>query len=186
MFPAYLEGVFGQMRAMLPPAAYTGHVAQLKAQLERDGWALPGPRLNALAGVLPIDTAMAEASVVTDTEAAFVLGDTLLVATWNEGDDYLTTDMLALGGTELTTVWNADWLSAYGDGDPTDVPEVRPMIVTLRAPSGVPYVLPFDAAWSNPAGCINFASTLILKAHGFRPAVGTTRQTGPAPRAWKR
>ena len=154
--------------------------------MERDGWALPDKQLNALAGVLPIDTATAEASVVTESEAAFVLGETLLVATWNEADNFLSTDMLGLPGVALTTVWNADWLPDYRDGDGTPVPEVRPMTVTLRAPNGVPYVLPFDAAWSNPAACINFASTLILKAHGFRPAVGSSGQTDPAPRAWKR
>ncbi len=65
------------------------------------------------------------------------------------------------------------------------MPERRPMIVTVPAPSGDTYVLPFDAAWHNPVGCINFASRLIEKAHGFRPGIGTGQQAY-GPRTWKR
>jgi hypothetical protein len=173
------------MRAALSRTEYDRFIAHLKARLETEGWVLPDRQLNALAGVLPASESLPEASVVTDTEAAFVLGDTLMVASWKESDEHLTTDLISLAGTPLTMVWNADWLSQYGSGDSDEVPANRPMTVTMRASNGVVYVLPFDAAWSNPVGCIDFASTLILKAHGFRPAVGTANET-PMHGTWKR
>jgi hypothetical protein len=160
-------------------------MANLRARLGMEGWEVPDRVLEVLAGVLPAEEGVLEASVVTDTEAAFILRDTLLVAAWEEGDEFLTTDVLTLSANPLTVVWNADWLARHDSDDSVDVPEVRPMMVTMRGDRGEVYVLPFDAAWSNPVGCVNFASTLIEKAHGFRPAVGSTRPAN-AVRNWKR
>ena len=157
----------------------------LEARLATEGWTIRDTQLNSLAGVLPGTVGMPEASVVTDNEAAFVLGDTLLVAAWDENDAHLTTELFSLLATPLTIVWNADWLSDYGPSGSDDVPDDRPMTVTVSAPNGNTYVLPFDEAWSNPVGCINFAAKLIEKAHGFRPRIGTGNQ-GSEHRPWKR
>ena len=164
---------------------YESLIGDLRARLLTEGWAIRDEQLHALAGILPDSASMPEASVVTEKAAAFVLGDSLLVASWDENDAHLTTELLSLAGTPLTIVWNADWLSDYGSGDSSDVPDDRPMTVTVRASNANEYVLPFDEAWHNPVGCINFASRLIENAHGFRPGIATGHQA-TEHRPWKR
>lgn len=166
-------------------AEQSRYVTNLSARLANEGWTVSDPVLRALAGVLPSDQGMPEASVVAGSEGAFVLRDSLMVASWEGDDEFLTTDLLSLAGRPLSVVWNADWLAEYDSGEQVDVPEVRPVTVTMRGPRGVVYVLPFDAAWTNPFGCINFATTLIQKAHGFRPSIGTAQDPN-AVRTWKR
>ena len=172
------------MGTALTAADLDNYTARLAVELEREGWEASEEQLRSFVGLLPL-AASPDAAVVTDTEAAFVLGDSLLVASWQDSDEHLVTDVFSLAGTPLTIVWNADWLAEYGLGPVGEESGSRPMTVTMRAQNGAAYVLPFDEAWTNPAGCINFVNTLIHKAHGFRPAVGTELDTS-APRAWKR
>lgn len=166
-------------------AEYDRYIADLRARLWTEDWEMKEEQLAALAGVLPASAGMPEASVVTDTEAAFLIGEKLLVATWEDDAAHLTTVLFSLRDVPLTIEWNADWLSAYGDGGTDEVPDHRPMVVVVPGPNGDTYVLPFDAAWHNPVGCINFASRLIEKAHGFRPGIGTGRDA-LGPKTWKR
>ena len=173
------------MRSTPTIAELHRYIARLRLQLDREGWVASEEQLRALVAVLPITDDVPDAAIVTETEAAFVLGDSLLVASWQESDEHLVTDLFSLPGTMLTVVWNPDWLADDALRDVDEVPENRPMTVTFRAPNGAAYVLPFDAAWTNPTGCINFASILIFKAHGFRPAVGTDLED-PLHRTWKR
>jgi hypothetical protein len=179
-----LKGDF-EMSTTITDTEHDRFGADLRARLWTERWTARDEQLDALAGVLPQAAGMPEASVLTDKEAAFVLGGTLLVASWDENDAHLTTHLLSLAGTPLTIEWNADWLSAYDPDDSDVVPDDRPMTVTVSAPSGEVYVLPFHDAWHNPVGCINFASRLIEKAHGFLPGVGTARQTYER-KTWKR
>lgn len=173
------------MKATLTAAELDRYVARISALLEAEGWTASKLQLRAFAGVLPVDSAMPEASVVTEDEAAFVLGDSLMVASWRESDEHLVTDLFSLAGTPMTVVWNADWVAEYDLGAVEAAPSNRPVTVTFRAENGAAYALPFDAAWTNPVGCVNFATTLIMKAHGFRPGVGT-EMDGMARRTWKR
>ena len=164
---------------------YERLISNLKSRLSTEGWTIRDEQLHVLAGVLPGNDRIPDAAVVTDTEAAFILGDTLLIASWDKTHAHLITELISLSGTPLTIEWNADWLSEYGSDDSDEVPDDRPMTVILIGPSGTKHVLPFDEAWHNPAGCINFASKLIERAHGFPPGVAAGPQALDH-RSWKR
>lgn len=142
------------MKSALTHSEYERLISNLKSRLSTEGWTIPDEQLHILAGVLPGNDRIPDASVATDTEAAFILGDTLLIASWDKTHAHLITDLISLSGTPLTIEWNADWLSEYGSDDSDEVPDDRPMTVIVTGPSGTKYVLPFDEAWHNPVGCI--------------------------------
>jgi hypothetical protein len=173
------------MEYTLTSAEHERRTAHLRARLWTEGWSIRDEQLGALARVLPIDDHMPEASLITDTETAFVLGGSLMVASSDQEVTNLTTELFTIAGVSLAVEWDAEWLGAYEFGNTDAVPEERPITVTLKAPSGKAYALPFDAAWRHPAGCINFVTTLIHKAHGFRPSIGTGRRSSDQ-KQWKR
>lgn len=171
------------MDVTLATAEHDRRTAYLRSRLATDGWSLRDEQLDSLVGVLP-STGGPDAAVVADTEAAFIVGETLVVATWDKDFSRVNTSILSLAGAPLTVEWDAEWLAGFG-AESGEVPDGRPIIITVQAPNGEASVLPFEGAWQNPLGCVGFASTLIARAHGFRPGVDTEFQ-GLEQRTWKR
>ena len=170
-------------KVTLSTTEHEGAVAYLKSRLWTDGWKVRDDQLDALVGVLPA-AGTPDATMLAGPEAAFVIGESLLLAHWTDAYKKLHTDVVHLPGLALSIDWNAHWLGDLDAREAEDVPEERPLTVTLEGPDGTGHTLPFDAAWENPAGCIHFATTVIARAHGFRPGIvkGNEADRG----TWKR